>query len=176
VLVYTPDQADLFARICGYFDQAGFSILDAKVHTAKDGQALDTFQVVSSMLPEHNRELVTMVESELQHTIAQAGPLPAPSRGRVSRRVKSFPIAPRVNLAPDEKAQRWLLSISASDRVGLLYCVARVLARHKINLQLAKITTLGERVEDTFLIDGPELQQNRRQIEIETELLEALAS
>jgi [protein-PII] uridylyltransferase len=176
VLVYTPDQPDLFARICGYFDQAGFSILDAKVHTARDGQALDTFQVVSSMLPEHNRELVTMVESELQHTIAQAGALPAPSRGRVSRRVKSFPIAPRVNLAPDEKAQRWLLSISASDRVGLLYSVARVLARHKINLQLAKITTLGERVEDTFLIDGPELQQNRRQIEIETELLEALAS
>jgi [protein-PII] uridylyltransferase len=31
-------------------------------------------------------------------------------------------------------------------------------------------------VEDTFLIDGPELQQNRRQIEIETELLEALTA
>jgi [protein-PII] uridylyltransferase len=176
VLVYTPDQADLFARICGYFDQAGFSILDAKVHTANNGYALDTFQVVSSMLPEHNRELISMVESELQHTIEQAGPLPPPSRGRVSRRVKSFPIAPRVHLAPDEKAQRWLLSISASDRVGLLYCVARVLARHHINLQLAKVSTLGERVEDTFLIDGPELQQNKRQIEIETELLEALAA
>ena len=54
--------------------------------------------------------------------------------------------------------------------------MARVLARHHINLQLAKITTLGERVEDTFLIDGPELQQNRRQIEIETELLKALAA
>jgi [protein-PII] uridylyltransferase len=50
-----------------------------------------------------------------------------------------------------------------------------VLARHHINLQLAKISTLGERVEDTFLIDGAELQQNKRQIEIETELLEALA-
>ena len=128
------------------------------------------------MLPEHNRELISMVESELQHTIAEAGPLPPPSRGRVSRRVKSFPVTPRVQLAPDEKAQKWLLSISASDRVGLLYSIARVLAKHKINLQLAKISTLGERVEDTFLIDGPELQQNRRQIEIETELLETLAA
>jgi [protein-PII] uridylyltransferase len=128
------------------------------------------------MLPEHNRELISMVQAELQHTIEKAGPLPPPSRGRVSRRVKSFPIAPRVHLAPDEKAQRWLLSISASDRVGLLYSVARVLARHKINLQLAKVSTLGERVEDTFLIDGAELQQNRRQIEIETELLEVLAA
>ncbi|HET6828549.1 MAG TPA: [protein-PII] uridylyltransferase, partial [Ramlibacter sp.] len=174
LLVYTPDQPDLFARICGYFDQAGFSILDAKIHTATNGYALDTFQVVTSMLPEHYRELTSMVESELAHTILAAGPLPAPSRGRVSRRVKSFPIAPRVDLHPDEKAQRWLLSVSASDRVGLLYSIARVLARHKLNLQLAKVTTLGERVEDTFLIDGSELQQNKKQIEIETELLEAL--
>jgi [protein-PII] uridylyltransferase len=176
VVVYTPDQPDLFARICGYFDQAGFSILDAKIHTAHNGFALDTFQVVTAMLPEHYQELVNMVESELAHTLEHPGPLPPPGRGRVSRRVKSFPFAPRVDLQPDEKAQRWLLSISASDRTGLLYSVARVLARHHINLQLAKITTLGERVEDTFLIDGPELQQNRRQIEIETELLEALTA
>jgi [protein-PII] uridylyltransferase len=51
-----------------------------------------------------------------------------------------------------------------------------VLAHHKVNLLLAKITTLGERVEDTFLIDGAELQHNKKQIEIETELLEALAA
>ncbi|MBK0393344.1 [protein-PII] uridylyltransferase [Ramlibacter sp. CrO1] len=176
VVVYTPDQPDLFARICGYFDQAGFSILDARIHTARNGYALDTFQVVTAMLPEHYRELVSMVENGLEQTLERAGPLPAPSRGRVSRRVKSFPVAPRVQLAPDERAQRWLLSISASDRLGLLYSIALVLAKHKINLQLAKVTTLGERVEDTFLVDGPELQQNRRQIEIETELLEALAA
>jgi len=175
VLVYTPDQSDLFARICGYFDQGGFSILDARIHTARNGYALDTFQVVDASAPEHYRELISMVESELGRAIAQTGPLPPPGRGRVSRRVKSFPVAPRVTLRPDEKAQRWLLNISASDRVGLLYSVARVLARHNINLQLAKVATLGERVDDTFLIQGAELQHNRTQIAIETELLEALA-
>jgi len=174
VLVYTSDVPDLFARICGYFDQAGFSILDAKVHTAKNGYALDTFQVVSPDLGEHFRELAAMVEAELARAIAEQGPLPAPGKSRMSRRVKSFPIAPRVDLRPDEKAQHWLLSVSASDRVGLLYSIALVLARHRINLQLAKVTTLGERVEDTFLIDGPELQHNRAQIAIETELLQAL--
>ncbi|OOG39718.1 [protein-PII] uridylyltransferase [Polaromonas sp. A23] len=181
VLVYTPDAPDLFARICGYFEEAGFSILDAKVHTAKPakgstGYALDTFQVVSPTLSEHYRELVAMIEADLDRAIEENGPLPAPGKGRVSRRVKSFPITPRVDLRPDDKAQRWLLSVSASDRVGLLYSIARVLARHRINLQLAKVTTLGERVEDTFLIDGPELQQNRAQIAIETELLEALGA
>ena len=171
VMVYTPDQTDLFARICGYFDQAGFSILDAKVHTARNGYALDTFQVVTEMLDIHYRELTVMVENDLKHAIETAAPLPQASRGRVSRRVKSFPVAPRVSLQPDEKAQRWLLSISASDRVGLLYGVAQVLAHHHINVLLAKVTTLGERVEDTFLIDGAALQHSRQQLDLETELL-----
>jgi len=174
VLVYTPDQSDLFARICGHFDQAGFSIQDAKIHTTRSGWALDTFQVVAPNMSEHYRELVSMVESGLAQTIGQQGPLPAPTRGRLSRRVKSFPVTPRVTLKPDEKAQNWLLSVSASDRIGLLYSIALVLARHGIHLQLAKISTLGERVEDTFLVSGAALQHNKAQIEIETELLAAL--
>ena len=175
VLVYTPDLPDLFARICGYFEHRGFSILDARVHTAFNHYALDTFQVTAQAMPELYHELASMVEAELVRAILQTGPLPAPGKGRVSRRVRSFPITPRVSLQPDEKGQRWLLNISASDRVGLLYSVARVLARHKVNVQLAKINTLGERVDDTFLVDGPELQENKAQIAIETELLEALA-
>jgi [protein-PII] uridylyltransferase len=176
VVVYTPDQSDLFARICGYFDQSGFSILDAKVHTTSAGYALDTFQIVTEMLPEHYQEFTQKVEVELAQTLKAESPLPAPGRARLSRRVKSFPIAPRVSLSPDEKAQRWLLSISASDRLGLLYTVARILSKHHISLQLAKVTTLGERVEDTFVVEGQGLQNNKKQIEIETELLSALAN
>ncbi|MCZ8221875.1 MAG: [protein-PII] uridylyltransferase [Acidovorax sp.] len=179
VMVYAADQADLFARICGYFDRVGFSILDARVHTANNGFALDTFQVVASSAseqPGHYRELTHMVESDLMRVIEEGGPLPEPARKRVSRRVKSFPVAPRVTLRPDEKAQRWLLAISASDRAGLLYLVARILAQHHLSVQLAKVSTLGERVEDTFLIQGPELQNNARQIQIETELLRELSS
>ena len=177
VLVYTKDQSDLFARICGYFDQGSFSILDARVHTTLKGYALDTFQIVTTLeLDEHYRELTSRLENGLTRAIAEQLPLPPPGRGRVSRRVRSFPIAPRIMLKPDEKAQHWLLNISSSDRVGLLYSVSRVLARHGVSIQLAKVATLGERVEDTFLISGAQLQHNRTQLEIETELLEALAA
>jgi len=175
VLVYSPDRQDLFTRICGYFDSAGFNILDAKIHTTANGYALDTFQVTSPPFEQHYRDLIAFVETQLAAALANGGPLPEPSRGRISRRVKSFPITPRVTLRPDERGQRWLLAVSTSDRSGLLYSIARVLAGHQINLQLAKITTLGERVEDTFLIDGASLQQNRKQLQIETELLDAIA-
>ena len=181
VLVYSPDRPDLFARICGYFDSAGFSIQDAKIHTTRTGFALDTFQVVATqgMLPESPggyRDLISLVETQATLALASTGPLPEPRTGRVSRRVRSFPVTPRVSLAPDERAQRWLLTVSASDRSGLLYAIARVMARYQVNLQLAKITTLGERVEDTFLVDGPELQKPKAQLRIETELLDAVAA
>ena len=175
VLVYSPDAQDLFARICGYFDGAGFNILDAKVHTTRTGYALDTFQVLSPDLDLHHRDLVSLVENKLTLALMTAGPLPEPRRGRLSRRVKSFPYTPRIALRPDERAQHWLLTISTSDRAGLLYAIALVLARHGINLQLAKISTLGERVEDTFLVDGAALQHNKAQLQIESELLDAVA-
>ena len=185
VLVYSPDQPDLFARICGYFDSAGFSIQDAKIHTTRAGFALDTFQVVATQLGlesgsgEHEfkyRDLISLVETQAALALASQGPLPEPRSGRVSRRVRSFPVTPRVSLAPDERAQRWLLTVSASDRTGLLYAIARVLGRNHVNLQLAKVSTLGERVEDTFLVDGPELQRPKAQLRIETELLDAVAA
>ena len=174
VLVYAPDRPDLFARTCGYFDGAGFNILDAKVHTTRSAYALDTFLVISPNLEPHYRDLIAYVESTLAKALGETGPLPEPNRGRLSRRVRSFPVTPRVALRPDERAQRWLLSVSANDRPGLLYAIARVLARHAINLQLAKIMTLGERVEDTFLVDGPALQQSKVQLQIETEMLDAI--
>ena len=174
VLVYAADQPDLFARICGYFDRAGFSILDAKIHTTRNGRALDTFQIINPLVPDHNREFIGMVEAELPAAVESQAPLPPPRLGRVSRRVKSFPIAPRVDLRPDDKAQRWLLTVTASDRVGLLYSIARVLAAHGINLELAKVSTLGERVEDMFLLQGAQLQHNKTQLAIEQELLDVL--
>ena len=181
VLVYSPDRPDLFARICGYFDSAGFSIQDAKIHTTRAGFALDTFQVVASQgqapdNPSAYRDLISLVETQATLALRSTGPLPEPRSGRVSRRVKSFPVTPRVSLAPDERAQRWLMTVSASDRTGLLYAIARVLARNQVNLQLAKITTLGERVEDTFLVDGPELQKPKAQLRIESEMLDAAAA
>ena len=167
------------ARICGYFDSAGFSIQDAKIHTTHAGYALDTFQVLSAHIDADEAaacsEPILQVQAQAAQALASSGPLPEPSRGRVSRRVRSFPVTPRVALQPDERAQRWLLSVSTSDRSGLLYAIARVLARHHINLHLAKISTLGERVEDTFLVDGAALQHARTQLQVETELLDAVA-
>ncbi|GAA4029953.1 [protein-PII] uridylyltransferase [Actimicrobium antarcticum] len=174
VTVYLKDQPDLFARTCSYFDQKNFSILDAKIHTTRHGYALDTFLVTEPNFANNYRDIISLIEHELTQFLTSAEPLQAPTRGRLSRLSRTFPITPAVDLRPDERGQYYLLTISANDRNGLLYSIASVLARYRVSLHTAKIMTLGERVEDVFLVDGPTLNNARSQIQLETDLLDAL--
>ncbi|MDB5932992.1 MAG: [protein-PII] uridylyltransferase [Massilia sp.] len=174
VAVYIKDQPDLFARICSYFDRKNFSILDAKIHTTRNGYALDTFMVTEANFAKSYRDIINLIEHEVCELLTSQAPLPAPSHGRLSRMSRTFPITPTVDLRPDERGQYYLLSISANDRTGLLYSIANVLTRYRINLHTAKIMTLGERVEDVFLVDGAVFNSARNQIQLETALLDAL--
>lgn len=176
IAVYAPDQSDLFARICGYFERKSFSIQEAKIHTTRHGYALDTFQVTDPGLTSKYRDIIALVEHELVERLSAQAPLPDPTQGRLSRQSRSFPIKPRVDLRADERGQYYLLSLSANDRTGLLYAISRVLARHRISVHTARINTLGERVEDMFLVDGSRLaSDNRLQLQLEQDLLAALA-
>ena len=174
VTAYVKDQPDLFVRICSYFDRKNFSILDAKIHTTRNGYALDTFLVTEPTFANNYRDIINLIEHELAQCLSSSAPLPPPRKGRLSRLSRTFPFTPTVDLRPDERGQYYLLSVSASDRNGLLYAIANVLAKYRVNLHTAKIMTLGERVEDVFLVDGPVLQHARSQIQLERELLDAL--
>jgi len=174
VTVYVKDQPDLFARICSYFDRKNFSILDAKIHTTRDGYALDTFLITDEHFANSYRDIINLIEHELCEVLTRQDPLSPTLRGRLSRMSRTFPMTPTVDLRPDERGQFWVLSIAANDRNGLLYAIASVLARYRINLHTAKIMTLGERVEDVFVIDGQALNNQRVQVQLETELFEAL--
>ncbi|TLS19679.1 MAG: [protein-PII] uridylyltransferase [Betaproteobacteria bacterium] len=173
VMVYTRDQPDLFARLCGFFGRAGFNIVDAKIHTTRHGYALDSFILLDVSNREIPREMASYVEHELTEALLHPGPPEAPPTGRLSRQVRHFPIAPQVSLLPDDRGH-CVLSIVAADRPGLLFSVAQTLARHGAGLQTAKIATLGERAEDTFLVSGGDLDQSSKRIRLETELLEML--
>lgn len=174
VAVYVKDSSDLFARICSYFDHKNFSILDAKIHTTNHGYALDTFLVTEPAFANSYRDLISLIEHELSNILQQKEELPTPNKGRLSRLSRMFPATPTVDLRPDERGQYYLLSVSASDRNGLLYSIANILAKYKVNLHTAKIMTLGERIEDVFLIDGAVLDNPRNQIQLERDLMAAL--
>jgi [protein-PII] uridylyltransferase len=175
VLIYTPDQKNLFAQICAFFERISFSIVEARVYTTLHNYALDTFQVMDPTRSDtHYRDVIAYIEHELAAQLERNGPLPAPVKGRVSRRLRSFPVTPEVSLRPDERGQSWYLFFTAGDRPGLLSSVARVLVSYGLSVQTAKINTLGERAEDSFVLTGDALRETRNIIKLESDLIREL--
>jgi [protein-PII] uridylyltransferase len=174
VMIYTPDEPALFMRLVGFFARAGFSIVDARIHTTRHGYALDTFVLLDVLDRGNDRELLNYVEYELTEHLKSGKPMLAPSTGRVSRQVKHFPIAPEVTIRADDKGDHYLLTVTAADRPGLLFAIAQVFVEHQVALHSAKITTLGDRISDTFLVGGTALTQSADRIRLETALLERL--
>jgi [protein-PII] uridylyltransferase len=174
VMIYTPDRPELFARLCGFFARLGYSIVDAKIHTTRHGFALDSFALLGDGNQQPYRDMIALIEHELTLHLVELPPLAAPPKSRISRQVRHVPLNPEVSVRADESRRHTLLSVTAADRSGLLYDIARILSRHGIQLHAAKIATLGERVEDTFLISGADLEKTATLVRLEQELLEAL--
>jgi [protein-PII] uridylyltransferase len=171
VLVYAPDQPGLFARITGFFERMQFDVAAAKIYTTQQGLALDTFQVLSpTRAGEHYRELIQKVEAGLADRIAAQAPVDAPPTGRVSRWVQHFPIEPKVAVNRDRRPGRWQVHVSCADRPGLLSSISRLLLKHELNLIDARITTLGARAEDVFVVNGAAVESEDSRAKLAEEL------
>ncbi len=171
VLVYAPDQPGLFARITNFFERMQFDVAAAKIYTTDNDFALDSFQVLTRTRgDEHYRDLIQKIETGLSSSIASGQPLGTPPSGRVSRWVKHFPIEPSISIVPDRRAGRWNVSVSCADRPGLLSSLSRLFLEHGLNLADARVTTLGARAEDVFVVSGPELDDTARRAHIAQDL------
>jgi [protein-PII] uridylyltransferase len=175
VMIYTPDQKALFARLCGYFDSIGHTIQEARIHTTTDGYALDTFQIVHrSSGDEHYQDILKRIEEDLSAQLENQPALPSPQKVRVSRHLRHFPIPVTVQIGEPEQQDVRPLNVVAGDRPGLLYRISRVLLELEIDLRGARINTLGERAEDVFLVAGKSLESSEGRVALETKITQAL--
>jgi len=175
VLVYAPDQPDIFARICGFFARIQYSIQEAKIHTTAHGYALDSFQVMDlAHRGIHYRDFLNYVEYELARDLDPARtPEPVP-RTRLSRQQRHHPLAPTLKLEASRNAGSKQLTLTCADRTGLLHAVAEIFLKHGVSLDTARIDTLGERAEDSFSIHGSSLHTSAGIQAFEADLLSVL--
>ncbi len=174
ILLYLPDRKDLFLRAVAALGKCGLSVIDARVHTTHHGWALDTFLVTDRYERDDPEMLDAKIRKDLLTLLTSDKPLPVAPKGKLSRRSKHFPTRTMVTTVPDESGRAWILNVICTDRPGLLYSISEVLARYGINLQTARIATLGERAEDVFLIDSPTLSDDETLLKLETDLVEAV--
>ncbi|MCW8919765.1 MAG: [protein-PII] uridylyltransferase [Gammaproteobacteria bacterium] len=180
IFLYTPIRGFQFTTSTTLLDQLGLNIVDARILPSRDNYTVDTYIVLENNgEPITGRQRLNEIKSQLQWLLSNPEQAPAKVHRRVARQLSHFPIPPRVIFHDDPHNERTIMEVVASDRPGLLSVIARVMAECRIKLQNAKVSTLGERVEDIFFITDEHnlpLHSAGRRALLEGKILQALES
>ena len=154
IFIYTHESANLFAAMVSTIDQLGLSVLDAKIASSDRGLVFDTFTVLETegMPVGDNAARQGAIRRTITRSLNKLDIPIAPMQRRTPRALKPFQFHTEVNARPANKGGATLLEVITPDRQGLLSIIANIFVEMKIQLHSAKITTLGERVEDVFFI------------------------
>ena len=178
VSIYAADHPGLFYRIAGAISLGGGNILDARIHTTRDGQAIDNFVVADPIgrpfdEPAQLQRLQRMIEDVLTGKIRLADRLAA--RPLARRRAEVFRVEPNVLIDNKASNRYTVVEVNAADRPALLYSLTHALFQSRVTIHSAHIATYGERATDTFYLTdltGQKIDSAARLKTLEKRLLE----
>uniref|UniRef100_UPI00286E7CD1 [protein-PII] uridylyltransferase n=1 Tax=Sandarakinorhabdus sp. TaxID=1916663 RepID=UPI00286E7CD1 len=155
VAIHAPDHPGLFYRIAGAISLAGGNIFDARIHTTRDGMALDNFVVLDPLgqpFAEAGQlaRLKRNIEDVLSGRIRLADKLAA--RPLARRKAELFRVEPRVLIDNKASNRYTVIEVNASDRPALLYALTNGLFQQKLTIHSAHVATYGEKATDTFYV------------------------
>ncbi|UIJ47468.1 [protein-PII] uridylyltransferase [Sphingomonas cannabina] len=155
VTVYAADHPGLFYRIAGAIHAAGGNIIDARIHTTRDGMALDNFLVQDPLgRPFDDAGQLGRIKTAITEALAnrfklsdrlKAKPLPRP-------RADAFPIEANVLIDNNASNRFTVIEVNARDRPALLHHLAHALFQSRVTIRSAHVATYGERAVDTFYV------------------------
>ncbi len=177
VSIYAADHPGLFYRIAGAISLGGANILDARIHTTRDGQAIDNFVIADPLgqpfaEPGQLARVKRSIEDVLTGKVRLADRLAA--RPLARRRAEVFKV--EANVLIDNKASNryTVVEVNAADRPALLYSLTNALFQSRVTIHSAHIATYGERATDTFYLTdltGAKIDNPARLKTIEKRLL-----
>ena len=153
ISIFAADRPGLFYRLAAALAGAGASIIDARIHTSRDGMAIDNLLVQDSQKrPYADRKLRLRLVRAIEAALIADGLPPPPPSPPLPRRRAAFAVAPSAVIAERASSRTTVVEVNARDQTGLLARLA--LAIHGLGHQIhsAHIATYGERAVDTFYL------------------------
>ena len=184
VTVYIADHAGLFSRIAGALAVAGASIVDARIHTLTNGNALDTFWIQDASggafdAPHRLARLHVLIEQALSGRIGLSEEIGRASRSLLGGRMRAIHVPPRVVVDNRASNTHTVLEVNGRDRPGLLHDVTAAISEQGLQIASAHVTTYGVRAVDVFYVKdvfGLKVENERKLGALRQALLAALDS
>jgi [protein-PII] uridylyltransferase len=179
VTVYAADHPGLFYRIAGAIHLAGGNIIDARIHTLRDGTALDNFLVQDPLgrpfdEPGQIERIETFIRNALDNRQQLMKGLDKKPLSRT--RAEAFEVPPSALIDNKASNRFTVIEVIARDRPALLASLAFGLFQCKLMVHSAHIATFGERAVDTFYVTdlfGDKIESKTRIATIEKRLIDA---
>jgi len=150
-VLYTPRTRRTFAHATAALDELGMTIVDARVVPIRNGYSLDTF-IFMELDPriEVDERRLRRIREALNRVLRRPDDGIAKVTRRAPRQVRMFPT--RTTVEFDLANRRTIMELVAGDRPGLLSIVGQVFIDLGIEIETAKVMTIGERAEDVFYV------------------------
>jgi [protein-PII] uridylyltransferase len=181
VTVYAADHPGIFYRIAGAIHVAGGNIIDARIHTTRDGMALDNFLVQDPVgRPFAEDDQLARLRTAIEDALANRGKMVDRLKAKPLPRTRADAFRIEPNVLIDNKASNrfTVVEVNARDRPALLNQLANALFQSKVTIHSAHVATYGERAVDTFYLTdltGDKIANGPRLKTLEKRLLDAAA-
>lgn len=153
VFVHTQHDTTAFGRATAALDHLGLTVMDARLVPDEGDRSLATYTVLEADgAPISDRHRVDEIQRVMVAAMRRRDAASGHVIRRMPRKVRAFRTPTQVTFAADERNDRTAVEIVTADRPGLLAGIGKVFAHCEVRVQTAKVTTVGERVEDVFFV------------------------
>lgn len=154
IFIYTLNRKHLFASSAAAIEKLGLNIQDARIFTSSKNYCMNTYTVLEqdgTSVPA-NKARREQIISLLQEYLSAPSQHLKVSNKRVTRKLSHFSKHVETEVLNSDDMPYTTVEISCRDQPGILASIGKIFAEHNIQLQNARIATLGERVEDMFFV------------------------
>jgi len=154
IYIWAEDKPKTFAATVVCLTQWDLSVVDAHINTVVNGRLFYTFTILNAdgAPVEQDNNLRNEVVEKIKAILVAPSPRTDGATRRVPRQLRELPWPTEVAMETDEEGLATTVNILAADRPGLLANISLLLLDLELELSSARITTLGERVEDVFVV------------------------
>jgi [protein-PII] uridylyltransferase len=179
-VLYTPKEDRTFAHATAVLDELGMTIIDARIVSLDKHHSIVTlvFMEQDSRV-ESDEARINKVRRSLTRILTAPSDKVLSVTRTVPRQARMFTTKTTVDFGRSTANDQTVLELRAADRPGLLSTIGQVFIEQGIDIEAAKIVTIGERAEDVFYVcleSGGGALNESQQDELGKALLDRLGS